>query len=614
MKRLFGLLLFAFFAIGCYAGDKVRGNLRTEINGFKWYCYKNKEAYSVDCKKLFTNLKKVESISFSAADKNDKGVFIIHYKDGKHKKVGAFKPTEEIIFSSDIDKKLQVNMLRTSLSFYNPHRKEYYIKISYNDMRVNRQFVEFRYDNGNKIVEYYGYDYKFNIMGNFIINEKPYNHKAKEVIRYDGIKITGDYEEIIFQKDAKHVLCKNTISGTERINHDIAIIDSLGKILVSSATNVTYNNGVCIITNKKGCGLLSYAGKWIVTPEKGYDNYSSFKVNNRAYYCLQYKGSSRYNLINEDGTDIFGGKEFDAIERIGGNYIRVKDSDKYGIMTLDGRVIIPTSRNYTSIGNFNSKNRTFSFTRKGFSGELDEKGQEISTVRFALTVDEIKTDGDYSYAAEILDGSTKYFKVCKGGHYGLTDAYGKVIIPTEMDDLESAGTGYLKYKINGYWGLMNYQGMILIDTSRGYTYISDYISFTKRFAFTMFGYKGECDDTGQEISKIESEESKQNTSVVSSNSSSSTTSNSSLNSDSSNSNNSENNTTKIVVEHHHTPTPVQVWNQCVCCYGSGKCQICGGLGYTRTWNGILICEFGCGGSGKCSFCAGQGGHYEVEYR
>lgn len=71
-----------------------------------------------------------------------------------------------------------------------------------------------------------------------------------------------------------------------------------------------------------------------------------------------------------------------------------------------------------------------------------------------------------------------------------------------MEALESAGSGYIRYKLNGFWGLINTQGKILIDTDRGYTKIGDYVSFTKRFPYEMDGYKGECNNLGKEISRI----------------------------------------------------------------------------------------------------------------
>ena len=130
-----------------------------------------------------------------------------------------------------------------------------------------------------------------------------------------------------------------------------------------------------------------------------------------------------------------------------------------------------------------------------------------------ITEESIKEKGGYSIATELMNGSIKYWKVSKGGRYGLTDAEGKVIVPTEMEALESAGTGYLRYKLNGFWGLMDYAGKIIIDTDRGYTSIGDFVTFTKRFPYTMTGYKGECDINGKQISKIKVETPKQNSSL-----------------------------------------------------------------------------------------------------
>ena len=311
---------------------------------------------------------------------------------------------------------------------------------------------------------------------------------------------------------------------------------------------------------------------------------------------------------------VVSGRKVSRIHVEKNNFVYYKVSDKTGegIVSEKGKILIPTSRGYTHIGNYNTNSRTFAFAKKGYTGVCNEHGDEISLTKLPPTGDDIKANGDYASAVEMKNGSTKYYKVSKNGRYGMTDAEGKIIVPTEMEALESAGTGYLRYKLNGFWGLMNYQGKVLIDTNRGYTSIGDYKSFNKRFAYTMNGYKGECDATGKQISKIKVDTPRQNTSVASSSSSSSS---SSSTSSSSGNNSSGNKTTTVVVEHHRDPVPVQVWKQCIICGGSGKCQTCGGTGIFKGWSGnSTICEYGCGGSGKCSFCAGHGGHYEVEYR
>ena len=202
------------------------------------------------------------------------------------------------------------------------------------------------------------------------------------------------------------------------------------------------------------------------------------------------------------------------------------------------------------------------------------------------------------------------FRVSKsktGGLYGVLDKNGKEIAPPEMESLESAGAGYLRYKINGFWGLMNYAGKIIIDTDRGYTSIGDYKSFNKRFAYTMNGYKGKCDATGRQISKIKVETAKQATPSTSS----SSASNSRLN------NNSNSGTTTVVVEHHRDPVPFQEWHACIGCGGTGRmgCDNCGGSGTKYIGDRLHKCSR-CNGHGEipCNVCYGNKGQYVTVYK
>lgn len=233
----------------------------------------------------------------------------------------------------------------------------------------------------------------------------------------------------------------------------------------------------------------------------------------------------------------------------------------------------------------------------------------------------------YNYLSPFQYGD-KFFFVCKQDkqkQYGLLNEKGEVVYPTEFDGLEYIGGKYLKFKLNGYYGVMTLDGQTIIPTSRGYTAIGKYVSSQQRFSYTMSGYKGECDETGKQLSKIKVEASEvPNTSNSSSTASGTTTSSSSGSSSNStttsstNSNTQSNTTTQqtIVVEHHRDPQPMQVWHQCTACYGSGTCKLCGGNGWNpySYANGRYDRCLSCGGRGKCSYCAGQGGHYEVEYR
>lgn len=310
----------------------------------------------------------------------------------------------------------------------------------------------------------------------------------------------------------------------------------------------------------KGDGITKDYAKAIYWYKKG----SNYKLVREKLEKFEWNGMYKvgsygsYGLISSSCKQILP-PEYNSIEYNNG-YIYAKKNAGMSLLTSNGQILVPASKGYTN----------------------------ISILKNNVAV---------------------CYKVSKNGRYGLIDKDGKTIVPVELDALESAGSGYLRYKLNGFWGLMNYQGKIIIDTNRGYTSIGDFKSFNKRFSYTMNGYKGECDATGRQISKIKVDTPRSNTSVASSSSSSSSGSSSS-------SSNSGKNTTTIHVEHHRDPVPVQEWQQCNICYGSGNCSICGGNGWNpySYANGRYVRCISCGGNGRCSYCAGRGGKNITVYR
>lgn len=95
-----------------------------------------------------------------------------------------------------------------------------------------------------------------------------------------------------------------------------------------------------------------------------------------------------------------------------------------------------------------------------------------------------------------------------------------------------------------------------------------------------------------------------------------------LNSQIESSGNNHNNTSEsghqtqtIIVEQHRDPIPVQEWQQCPACYGSGQCPYvnCGGSGWYYIGDRATTCSR-CHGSGKCTTCAGRGGQNVTIYR
>lgn len=349
-------------------------------------------------------------------------------------------------------------------------------------------------------------------------------------------------------------------------------------------------------------GIVNSKGKIILQAKTGRIAKKIY-IGNEMFPYYQITEGAYTSLMNDNGKWIVPLEmKCSELLPVGDNFIKVKYNGYYGITTLEGKEIISPNRNYTSIGNYNSNKGTFAFTRKGYIGICDILGREISTTKLASTSDDIKTYGGYTSATAMNNGSTNYFKVCKGGRYGLTDSEGKEIVPCEMEALESAGSGYLKYKLNGFWGVMNYTGKIIIDTNRGYTSIGDFKTFNKRFAYTMTGYKGECDATGRQISKIKVATQTTPNSTTTTPSTTTTTTKP-----------EEREPQRVIIEHQHTPQPMQEWQQCTSCWGSGNCRNCAGSGTTYIGSNLHRCTM-CGGRGRCTTCSGQGGKYITVYR
>ncbi len=476
MKKVSVLLaLFLFTAIICYAGDRVRGELRREINGFQWYCYKNKEAYTIDGRRLFTDLKGVSEIRYVAADKDDKeGCFVVKYKGIYGRGIGAFT-----VRGSEIEYRRYGDFDRTSITFSNPSHKEYYTRFKsfHSDKSLHYTLYDSRTSKGI-FSEYSSYK----VEGNYLIFrywDAIFKEDSYFVYRSDGKRITERYgiSTLSHPKGSDLFICY------KRYN-EIEIYDSDGNmIIVCDSRYYKESVNVVIVQTQNGTGVLSHSGKWVVSPDRGYS------------------------------------------------------------------------------------------------------------------------------ITEITNGNTQYFKTRKDNHYGLLDSHGKQVIPTEMDDLESAGSGYFKFKHHGFWGVINSQGNVLIDTDRGYTSISDFTSYNKRFAYTMNGYRGECDATGKQISKtkIETASSSTGSSTSSSSSSSSTTSKG----------NQGNQQKTVVVEHHRDPVPMQQWQACMGCGGMGTmgCDHCGGSGTRYVGDRLRVCSR-CNGQGviPCNVCYGNKGQYITVYR
>ena len=389
----------------CRAGGKVRGELRTEINGFQWYCYKNKEAYSITGEKIFPTpsltsfpKKGIQSIFFTAVDKNDPGIFVVCWKeDGKKK--GAFMPDGRcIVFSSGYD----FNVRRIAVEFTNPYRKKYYT--FFNN-------CIFDYDSNKTYgrIEIFSFVYSYKVKENFFIIT---SREGMSLVRYDGVKFLEKADRIDYIEKAHHF--KYTSNGY------MGIIDANGNELANKLTSVSYEDGIIKVRKNESNGILGFSGQWIISTDKGYNNIVELSSGNtKCYKVSKSKYSGPYGLISSTGRIILP-TEYSVLETAGGRYLRYKVGDFYGIMDYQGNVIIPTTKGYTSIGNYMSSQNSFTYTTNGYKGEVDSNCRELSRIKMESPQQTIASSGSNSdkKKSSIMESGSNYeffsyFSYCK---------------------------------------------------------------------------------------------------------------------------------------------------------------------------------------------------------
>lgn len=122
-------------------------------------------------------------------------------------------------------------------------------------------------------------------------------------------------------------------------------------------------------------------GKWIITPDKGCRSIKEMEINSKTYYLVsKAKYSGPYGLLSATGNQIFP-CEYEQLSHAGGQFLKFKIGSYYGIMKQNGDVVIPTSRGYTSIGDYVSSQNVFAYTANGYKGEVDGNGVEKSHIK-----------------------------------------------------------------------------------------------------------------------------------------------------------------------------------------------------------------------------------------
>lgn len=346
---------------------------------------------------------------------------------------------------------------------------------------------------------------------------------------------------------------------------------------------------------------------------------NSFFKGQKKYYLL-----STYNtegLMDDNFNFIFPVKEKQEIQFD-------KDSTFFICRNITTTIYNPSTCEilpYTSLDRINGtklyivgKNNSFGIYDSEHNSEIlpphYEKILPTSKIKDYVTVGKDNLWGIVNiYGKEIIPinyqsiilNDTHLAIIKRNNNFGIYNMLSSSeIIPPDFEEIEIIDYSLVKYKLNGYWGVMNLDGKEIIPTTRGYTSIN-YVKGLKKFTYSMYGYKGECNSLGTQLSKI---------AVPTNNNPSNNTASSTHNHNESTavSNKASQQQGNQVREYIET-VPVQIWQACGSCNGSGQCSVCYGSGWTIGYNGNKRSCTACHGTGKCTSCAGHGGQNVVRY-
>lgn len=192
------------------------------------------------------------------------------------------------------------------------------------------------------------------------------------------VRLDGSY--VIKPEMNKHVYSKGPfIEASLPTPNSRTLMNYEGDILVNNALEI-YNqpsdSRFKIIMPDDCIGFLGYDGKWILSPDLGYSDFVEFTDNSGKSY-FKIKKNGLYGVLGSSRNEILP-CEFEDIEYIGGNFFKFKSGDFWGVVTDLGKVIIPTSRGYDSIGKYSMIQKTIPFTKAGSRGECNSRGTVLS--------------------------------------------------------------------------------------------------------------------------------------------------------------------------------------------------------------------------------------------
>lgn len=416
----------------------------------------------------------------------EKSTYFPTYVDGKW---GVIDNTGKVIIDTKFDEMVAIPNPEKPVFIYAYDVNEE--TGTYKTKAINEKQEEL-FNEYERVEAIENYDSKQNIWyeNNLI---RVYKNGKYGLIDCDGkVILNAEYDEITALKSVKENLIVKK-------DNKVGVVNTIGQIIVPvEYANVEllkegYKNEYKIVDETGNSGIISTSGTVIVTP---------------AYKDIKYLGSTeiyaanidnKWTLINKKGEVL--NNSYDDYTYSKGDYVIVKQGEKYGIITTSGEVKIEpmyeelnyafsvyyiaklnskygviNTDNVSSIG-FEYLNMTYWADKdiiiadktetetSIFDNNLTEKLKGI----FVFEEDYIKAridglDKYYTYKFEekqvkdMLTRNTLYVSK-KDGKYGFVDSQGNVVVNYIYDEAtEQNKYGFAAVKQNGLWGAIDKGG------------------------------------------------------------------------------------------------------------------------------------------------------------
>lgn len=318
------------------------------------------------------------------------------------------------------------------------------------------------------------------------------------LIDCDGNKLLGnEFDEITSLKSVEGNL-------VAKKDNKLGITNTVGQIVVPveykdvKILKEGYKNEYIIVDENDNQGIISTSGTIIIEPK-----YKEIKyLNSSEVYAA--KIENKWNLVNKKGEVL--NNSYDDYTYSKGDYVIVKQGEKYGIITTSGEVKIePTYEdlNYAfsvyyiakingKYGIINTENTSVIALEYMNMNYWEDKEiiiadkTETETVLFDSNLTQ-KLSGIFVYEEEYIkariNGLDKYytykfeekdtkdiltkntlFVSKKDGKYGFVDRQGNVVVNYIYDEAKEQNQyGFAAVKLNGLWGVIDKGGKLVLE-------------------------------------------------------------------------------------------------------------------------------------------------------